>query len=340
MKKKILIFILIFLASFFATLWFKWLARPAEKGVAVQTIFIKLPKLPANIAQAINPYEKLLIKLRDIDGFSDEAIKRAYDLDIAALKKAGLENLSANNYVIRLPHLNYVIKIPSAKKIRNNYLVLLGREADVDKNILKDTDWQELYKQYEMAEVPTYQGISRAAIALRMQQAQSKGIFDQSILIPKTYMQRYADVSEEHLINDRTYFVVQEFVPMKKLNQQDLQNLSLAQIKELIKAAWAGYVWHIKDNIGLTSDGKIMFVDLEQPDRLNAASFYLKNEPRVQLFAIDGLKDLLIMLKGHKEFNKISEFVTHYFDATKFIKNDLDPMDHFNKTVKPLLQGK
>ncbi|HBR70735.1 TPA: hypothetical protein DIC20_01470 [Candidatus Dependentiae bacterium] len=272
--------------------WLVFILLVAFKASFLQAddFFESIPILPADVVKKVNDWliseEDLIKKLVLQEGdLADHQIKHTGNNE--ALREKGIINYSRSNYVFACPaEPDYMIKISGP----TNRLV---------NTIVANEKWPTRISDeelYELKRVATYQTVSSLPtyyLYLRLQKLMPL----KSVYIPKTYLFKLPQASD--VINDTNYIILQErvsFLP-KKESKELLKNLNNDQANELVAIVASCGLWDIKNNILIADDGRLVIVDLEQPNISNPLKgFNIQEIDRFNNNMNCGLNDLKEML--------------------------------------------
>jgi len=204
------------------------------------------------------------------------------------LKTKGIENFSRSNYVFVCPVLpQFLIKVSGPTNRLMNTIVANDKFPTT---IFRD-------EVINLKKVSTFQTVSSLPtyyLYLRL----TKVLSLRYVYIPKTYLVKLPGASD--IIADTNYIIVQERVALLDRVEaiKHLKQLSDMQIRELVSVIASCGLWDIKNKIHVATDGRLIIVDLEQPNVSNPTRGF--NLQDVGTFynnaycGLDSLKELFV----------------------------------------------
>jgi len=228
----------------------------------LDSVFGKIPMLPKEDLTKINDW---LLKERDLIGslviqdgsLADYSVIHKNNNELMQTK--GIVNYSRSNYVFVCPAApQYMIKISGPVNRLVNMIVADNKrpttiEDDEIKALKRVTTYQTI------SSLPTYYFYLRFRSTMP-----SKYVY-----IPQTYLLKLPGASD--IIADVNYIIVQERVALieKPEAEKRITQLNDEQMKELIAVIASCGLWDIKNKIHIAQDGRLVIVDLEQPNISN-----------------------------------------------------------------------
>lgn len=334
-------------------------ALPNKLNLSPATLQKHLPPLEAQQKEIILKWrDKNVLLLKDLNAitsFRNDQKETGHKNKV--LKGYGLKNEGTSNFIFRIPGSDYVAKIASTANKRFNYAT--ADDATVTKadglasklqNLKEGTPeykktmqewnhfWDEQYKKYVKNKIPFYQGISRIERYILLKQAIAEKHLD-AIQVADAHLIPFKE-GEQRPVSDQTYFVIQKIVPNAKpldVTSPAFKALPVKTIIQLLQAIQAGYLWDSPEAyIDIKSDGKTLVLrNLEQPNRFAPADAFLKNKRRYEIFTLQGITQLLDVLKKYGTKDQ-------YDAAIEFIKkdNNLHKFDEFNNRLSKYFNKK
>jgi len=225
----------------------------------LEKIFGEIPALKSEDVTKINDWllqeKKLITSLVMQDGaLIDYAT--LHEQNKALLSEKSIVNYGKTNYVFACPVLpQYMIKISGPL----NRLVNMVAADNKSPQSITDDEIKTLKR------VVTYQTISSLPtyyLYLRL----TKTMPLKYVYIPQTYLLRLPGAVD--VLADTNYIIVQERIDLlEKTATEDLiKKLNDEQIKELVAVIASCGLWDIKGKIQIAKNGRIVIVDLEQPN--------------------------------------------------------------------------
>jgi len=252
------------------------------------------PKLAGKLGDKLSPedrelLEKLLKRRGPLSKTMDE-----HSENCEALKEKDIENLSDYSYVFRLGSLpKYLVKISGPVHRWHNLKRRAGYSYN-DKLTLEQMDKVEI--------VPTYQTVSAMAYTLMLREAIKEQNLD-TLEAPETYL---LSTIEGEVSDDYAVIVQRECLGCRSLKdhmEQDGYKLSARQIKQWLEATKAAGLWdnHGKNIMVDAGSGKLVMVDLEQPNRHSPDELFLKNPKDYQNNIVVGIEHIYKLCKDDGE---------------------------------------
>jgi len=217
---------------------------------------------------------------------------------LALIKEKGFENISYANYIfsIDLPLKDkqvkhtvksstalpgelsgivaeyagkkYLVKIAGPANQRENYNGMLGNPYGTT---------FETQEEYDKHNVSTYQNISRKAHALRLSEWIEQNP-EAGIVVPATQLVHVPGADKE--VSDKNYIIMEEYVENIGSPGQHPRTL-LSKIPALVRAVVYTGMWDINPGQFLISpQGKVVCIDLEQPNNSSPCDFFHKNQDK------------------------------------------------------------
>jgi hypothetical protein len=235
----------------------------------------------------------------------------------AFLAEQGIKNMSAYNYVFRLPtDPNYVVQIAGPVNRALNLFYYNGHSHGT---------WEQNYKNAEfltsLKQVPTYQTISRCAYYLKYIEGVhllKKRDAKVNIETQNTYLARIPN-SDEKEVSDNTHVVIQQAYDEGSLavvfdTPQAMKAISPATLEQLLDLNEHVGLWAISGNLLITKQGGIVvadfeqpkmvstnykyaYTDFEQPNLANPKDFYHKNKGIYAHEVVRGIEGIIYLLK-------------------------------------------
>jgi len=251
-------------------------------------------------------------------------LMQEWEQDKKLLEQNNIPNLSDHSYSIPLTldlptgeKTTIVLKIPG-KIIRFQNLVKhnQGKEWTIYQEGKQPCAGFTDEEKKNFTVTNTYQGISRAAHALKIQEAQKQKNLD-AIKVPNTAI--VAINTDNTSAHDESYVVIEEYIPnMQPVITLDAQNnehiseqfkqLPPKVIQQACEAIKAGGAWNFKKNALLDKNNNLVFVDNEQPDRMPPHYFFNQNPLKIAVNATLGLHQLYTICQANKK-EIIREFI-------------------------------
>lgn len=224
------------------------------------------------------------------------SVKHFHDAVNLLLLSKGLKNVSNFNYVFELPNSGYFIKIAGHANRKHNlntlYHFLRYPQNPLDaahynySRALTAEDYQQFAQELKEADFDhvlqndtivtmsgapkTFQTISRAINYLSFINAKEKFSLS-NVSAPETYLVHIPGRPTE--LSDRNYIILEKKID----NLQRIQAVSEQQGKDIDTAVKEANLFdYSKENMFVTADDKIAFVDFEQPNNANPQHFTKK----------------------------------------------------------------
>lgn len=236
------------------------IATQAEPPIS--QVFGEVPKLPLTVLERINEWlvhepeimRRLIVQDNELVDF--RAIHRANN---EYLLQRGIKNHSHSNYVFECPAVpEYFIKVSGPINRLVNVIVANDKwptttKSDDLKTLRRTVTYQTI------SSLPTY------FLYLRL----SKESPLKHVYIPNTYLVHVPGTDES--LSDGNYIVVQEKIQLVEAHDEQklLKALSSEQLCELVRVICACGLWDTNGKIKFSKDGRIVIVDLEQPNTSN-----------------------------------------------------------------------
>lgn len=257
-------------------------------------MFGEIPKLPTATVEQINHWlasepeimRRLIVQDSELADF--RAIHRANN---EYLSQRGIKNHSHSNYVFECPAApEYFIKVSGPINRLVNIIVANGKWPSTTKT----EDLKTLRR------VVTYQTISSLPtyfLYLRLKKESPL----QHVYIPNTYLVHVPGTDES--LSDGNYIIVQEKVSLVDSAQEQklLKALSGEQLCEVVRVVCACGLWDTNGKIKFATDGRIVIVDLEQPNTSNPLrGLNITDQNRLLINIQTGISALLTFFKDDK----------------------------------------
>jgi len=222
------------------------------------------------------------------------------------LKAKGIINYARTNYVFVCPaQPNYMIKISGPL----NRLVNIVSANNKSTKTITDDEIKALKRivtHQTISSLPTYY------LYLRL----NKILSLKHVYIPKTYLLKLPQASD--VLADTNYVIVQERVELlqKPVIAEQLKKLNNDQIKELVAVIACCGLWDIKGKIHIDKKGRLVIVDLEQPNVSNSLKgFNIQEKDRFYHNVQCGLDSLMDMFKNKADL--IDECAENFISLQK-----------------------
>lgn len=248
-------------------------------------------------------------------------VKLQKDAHNLMIRDKGLENLSTgSNCIIKIPDMPYIIKISGQYHRVANICSKYGFHFYIRKpNEIQLTDMQRCE---ELFHTQTFQTCSSYAYYLKIRDLINKNNF-KNIFVPDTYLIKInenldADDSNcllvQRFIHNKIFLIYERLELLEKVSTQSLCDLAYLILK-------AG-LWDIEKNLFVFEDGKLILLDLEQPNISNPEDFFHINRKVFEWNASVGIESLLKLfpenlnlkkdIKDYIEKNKLVEEFSYY----------------------------
>ena len=253
---------------------------------SIENVFGAVPCLPKDVVTHLSDWFKdndyvvknLIVQQGELADYQKSHVENN-----VLLKQKNICNLSRYNYVFECPSVpGYVIKISGPVNRFVNTIVSHGLWPSI---VTKDDI-------ASMKKVVTCQTASSFPVYLlyaRLTKMQNL----KHVYIPKTYLFKVPGTSD--IIADTSYILVQEKIDLLDSEQAKnrLKSLNIDQVRELAITISSCGLWDIKDKINFARDGRIVIVDLEQPNVSNITrGFNIQDINRFKQNASCALNDL------------------------------------------------
>lgn len=226
---------------------------------SLEKIFGEIPALKSEDIIKINDWllqEKNLIASLVMQEGALIDYATLHEQNKALLSEKGIVNYGKTNYVFACPVLpHYMIKISGPL----NRLVNMVAADNKSPQSITDDEIKALKR------VVTYQTISSLPtyyLYLRL----TKTMPLKHVYIPQTHLLKLPGAAD--MLTDTNYIIVQERIDLveKSATADLIKKLNNEQIKELVVVVAGCGLWDIKGKIQIDKGGRIVIVDLEQPN--------------------------------------------------------------------------
>ncbi|MEX0849232.1 MAG: hypothetical protein WD055_03310 [Candidatus Dependentiae bacterium] len=268
--------------------------------ITPQSLFDLTPQVPEEVQVRLTQWisepktTKLLNQLIPFNRFPNW--RGQMQLNTRVLQAAGDRNTSQLNYVLKIPTMDYMVKISGPLNRLQSILITKGiwPGQPISAAVARS-----------LKVIPTYQTASRAAYYLILKELiDKKGL--KHISVPETHLV-FAPHAPEKDIQDEYVFILQKAIPQsaKKINSTLAKNLSKNAIQDLVEAIIGAGLWNINNNIFVDNNNKMHIIihltDFEQPNNSHPDNFFHKDKGRYYGNARAGLEELLNLFQGNDE---------------------------------------
>lgn len=309
------------------------------RAINQETIEDLMPALPAQDLDAVYSWlstNRKLVNAITVNDFTDfariiatapqpgAAIQDWWKNRQKSLEEQGLHNLSCWNYIFKIPNTDYYVKAAGPLNRLNSAVRTTGTTV---------TQW--LAQEDKTLFNPTFQTVSRAAIALRIQDGiKRRGLADTIAAVP-TYMVRL-ETSEP--VHDDNVVIIERAVPYKTkesgapVTLEDIAHeatqVQVRSIAELIKHA---KLWDISKNIVVLQDGRLCPIDQEQPNISRPTEFFHTHPQTWGNSVVCGYKGLYEIMKKHGRGQLVQEIVRNDRELHALKKIMIQPRNTVNR---------
>lgn len=272
--------------------------------ISSETIQDFIKPLPEDAQQVITWIEEhaddLIYLAATADPLVTWADKKVYGSKL--LKKRGAPNQGNNNFVFKVPHTNYWIKISGPlRRLVNIYVYNTGTNPFIpsEYEIHKEFSNEALLDNFKR--VPTYQTISRFANFLRCQDVIAKYAINK-VYVPEIYLVHIPGTPYD--IADDNYIIVEkevthiENICTSKQGKNALTEDAIEQLYYLITQA--GIFDFNGENLQIDTSGNLVFIDLEQGIVEDPRDFYNKDKDIYDLYVWYGIESFV---ETHLKYN-------------------------------------
>lgn len=300
---------------------FMWGMENTDEGFSgfssdqLSAYIVDLPEQSTVIewAQSNKTLLHALVPVNEQAVFERGLLKQALQDGNDTLSRAGLLNLSKNNYVFVLPE-NPELLVKIAGPINRAINILHGNSNAQG----VEYGWELDKLTNDLKQIDTYQTVSIfAGYKLIKNISDKKGV--QHFVVPETFLLHIPGrVGFADKIADENSFVVQRafdkgYVPLKD-NLAALSGVSNAAIQDLFVMAKEAPLWDFGAK-GLINHEthKFGYTDLEQPNNMRPRQFFCVDQQRREYDALCGVKSVIQILldasdKGHGVASTLNQF--------------------------------
>ncbi len=267
----------------------------------IQNFIKPLPRDAQQVVAWIEEHKDELSYLATTpDPLATWADKKVYGNKL--LKKRGTPNQGNNNFVFKVPHTNYWIKISGPlRRLVNIYVYNTGRNPFIPSEYKLHKEFSNATLLNSFSPVATYQTISRFANFLRCQDVIEKYTINK-IYVPEIYLVHIPGTPYD--ISDDNYLIVEkeiahiENIVTSKRGKNALTEASIEQLYYLITQG--GIFDFNGENLQIDASGNLVFIDLEQGIVEDPSNFYNKDKDIYDFYVYHGIKSFV---ETHLEYD-------------------------------------
>ncbi len=211
------------------------------------------------------------------------------------LTKRGAPNQGNNNFVFKVPHTNYWIKISGPlRRLVNIYVYNTGRNPFMPSEYKLHKEFSNATLLNSFNKVPTYQTISRFANFLRCQEVIEKYAINK-VYVPEMYLVHipgtpYDIADDNYIIVEKEVMHIENICTIKHSKRP----LTETCIKQLYYLITQGGIFDFNgENLQIDTSGNLVFIDLEQGIVENPSDFYNKDKDIYDFYVYHGIKSFM-----------------------------------------------
>lgn len=269
--------------------------------IAIMAIIVTSPSQTADTLPTPNTYQGVAITAENLLNLSESFDGSTLHIDP--------QNTTDRNMIMQkideTGKTAYWIKISG----RVNRIFTGMHTRGADGRVWTDAAYRsEQVQQLLQNPVQTYQTASRAAFYLIANEALAHHDIE-SINIPRTHLYSTNNSS----IDDNHAIIKEEHIPGEKLEQWLVKGNTVPthQLRDLFTLTESIGLWCLNNNILVDESGRLVPVDLEQPNNSNAHDFFYKNPVPYHGNVVCGIKDGLypIFVDDKEAIRALTEWV-------------------------------